>query len=220
MGGLQALPCRQLAPDRFQNAHRRRRPENPLELETCGGEEAPELSLRALPPAGVHHHVQIARDEDVVEAGAFETIGHHGLHDEENASTAAFWARDIAPLRWTGPTVHQDLAPTILQALDVPLGTYTGTVVGRAPADRALVSFDYLVGYSIPLISVVQENLKLMYDWDGTMRFYDLAVDPGEQMDQFDAADPDVKRLWGVLDPIVERMDEIWPDLARVPPAL
>ena len=146
----------------------------------------------------------------------------HGvtLHDEENAATAAFWARDIEPLRWTGPTVHQDLAPTILTALDVPLGTHTGAVVGHAPDDRALVSFDYLVGYSIPLISVVQENLKLMYDWDGTMRFYDLSVDPVEQMDQFDAADPDVKRLWGVLEPYVEQTDESWPGLARVAPSL
>jgi len=157
-----------------------------------------------------------------------QSFGEHGdkfnhgvtLHDEENAAIAAFWARDIEPSRWTGPTVHQDLAPTILTALDVPLGTHTGTVVGRAAEDRPLVSFDYLVGYSIPMISVVQEHMKLMYDWDGTMRFYDLAVDPVEQVDQFDAADPDVKRLWGVLEPIVERTDKVWPGLSRVPPAL
>ena len=147
---------------------------------------------------------------------------NHGvtLHDEENAATAAFWARDIEPLDWTGPTVHQDLAPTILTALGVPLGTHTGIVVGLAPEDRALVSFDYLVGYSIPISSVVQGNLKLMYDWDGTMRFYDLAVDPSEQMDQFDAKDPDVKRLWGVLQPYVARTDKTWPGLNPVPPAL
>ena len=147
---------------------------------------------------------------------------NHGvtLHDQENKSTAAFWAHDIEPSRWTGPTVHQDLVPTILTALDVPLGKHTGTVVGHAPADRPLVAFDYLVGYSIPLISVVQENLKLMYDWDGTMRFYDLAVDPDEATDQFDAKDPDVERLWNVLEPIVERTDEVWPGLDRVPPAL
>jgi len=147
---------------------------------------------------------------------------NHGvtLYDEENASTAAFWARDIEALRWTGPTVLQDLAPTILTALDVPLGKHTGTVVGRAAEDRPLVSFDYLVGYSIPIISVVQENLKLMYGWDGTMHLYDLAVDPSEQVDQFDAADPDVKRLWGELEPIVERTDKVWPGLSRVPPAL
>jgi arylsulfatase A-like enzyme len=147
---------------------------------------------------------------------------NHGktLYDHENRSTAAFWARDIAPLHWAGPTIHQDLAPTILEALDVPLGEHTGTVLGHAPEDRMRVAFNYLVGYTVPRLSVVQENLKLMYAWDGTMHLYDLAADPDELDDQFDPSDPDVARLWDVLEPLAERTDEVWPGLDRTPPEL
>ena len=142
----------------------------------------------------------------------------HGvtLHETENRSTAAFWAKDIERRRWTGPTTHQDLAPTILAALDVPLGVHTGIVVGHAPEDRIRVSFNYLVGYSIPLISAVQEDRKLMYAWDGAKRFYDLALDPDEQVDLYDPSDPDVVRLWETLQPIVEHTDEVWPGLKPV----
>ena len=140
---------------------------------------------------------------------------NHGvtLYDAENRSTAAFWAKDIARRRWTGPTTHEDLAPTILKALDVPLGDHTGIVVGHAPEDRVRVSFNYLVGYSIPLISAVQEDRKLMYAWDGTKRFYDLGRDSDEQVDLYDPSDPDVVRLWETLQPIVEHTDEVWPGL-------
>jgi arylsulfatase A-like enzyme len=145
---------------------------------------------------------------------------NHGvsLYDPETRSTAAFWSKDIEPLRWTGPTIHQDLAPTILEALDVPLGDHTGIVVGYAPEDRMRVAFDYFLGSSIPIISVVQGDLKLSYAWDGTAHFYDLGVDPDEQVDQYDASDPDVVRLWGTLEPLVEHTDEVWPGLNPVPP--
>lgn len=155
-----------------------------------------------------------------------QTFGEHDekfthgvtLYDPETRSTAAFWAKDIEPGRWTGPTIHQDLAPTILRALDVPLGKHTGAVLGDAPDDRMLVGFDYFVGHSIPLISVVQSDLKLMYAWDGTIHLYDLAVDPDELVDQYDPKDPDVERLWNVLEPRIERIDKVWPGLKRVPP--
>jgi arylsulfatase A-like enzyme len=150
--------------------------------------------------------------------GEHEAKFYHGvtLYDGETRATAAFWAKDITRRRWTGPTTHQDLAPTILKALDVPLGLHTGIVVGHAPEDRVRVSFDYLVGYSIPLISAVQEDRKLMYGWDGTKRFYDLALDPDEEVDLYDPSDPDVVRLWETLQPIVEHTDDVWPGLGPV----
>jgi arylsulfatase A-like enzyme len=143
---------------------------------------------------------------------------NHGktLYDTENRATAAFWAKDIVRGRWTGPTTHEDLAPTILKALDVPLGRHSGIVVGHASEDRVRVSFDYLVGYSIPLISAVQEDRKLMYAWDGTKHLYDLRSDVDEEVDLYDPSDPDVVRLWETLQPIVERTDEVWPGLKPV----
>jgi hypothetical protein len=59
----------------------------------------------------------------------------------------------------------------------------------------------------------VQGDDKLMYWWDGTKRFYDLAVDPDEEDDIYDASDPRVIALWDELQPIVEHTDDVWPGL-------
>jgi len=140
---------------------------------------------------------------------------NHGvtLYDTENRSTAAFWAHDIEPLRWTGPTTHQDLAPTILRALKVRPGDFSGTVVGHAPYNRVRIAFNYLQGYSIPIISAIKVDKKLMYWWDGTKRFYDLAADPDEENDIYDASDADVIDLWDSLQPVIEHTQEVWPGL-------
>jgi hypothetical protein len=140
---------------------------------------------------------------------------NHGitLYDTENRATAAFWARDIEPLRWTGPTTHQDIAPTVLHALGVPLGDHTGIVVGHAPADRIRVSFDFLLSRGMPIISAVQGDKKLIYSWDGTKELYDVSIDADEKFDLYDAGDPDVVRLWKTLQPIVEHTDDVWPGL-------
>jgi arylsulfatase A-like enzyme len=147
--------------------------------------------------------------------GEHDDLFFHGvsLHETENRATAAFWAQDIEPLRWTGPTTHQDIAPTILRALDVPLGDHTGTVLGHARHDRVRIGFNYLRGYVNPTISAVQGDRKLMYWWDGRKRFYDLATDPDEENDLYDASDPAVIALWEELQPIVEHTDEVWPRL-------
>ncbi len=150
-----------------------------------------------------------------------ESFGEHddlfvhavSLYDTENRATAAFWARDIEPLRWTGPTTHQDIAPTILTALDVPLGDHTGRVLGHARFDRVRVAFNYLRGSGIPMISAIQGDRKLMYWWDGTKRFYDLSTDVDEEDDLYDPSDPAVLALWDELQPIVEHTDEVWPAL-------
>jgi arylsulfatase A-like enzyme len=147
--------------------------------------------------------------------GEHDDLFVHGvsLYDTENAATAAFWAKDIEPLRWTGPTTHQDLAPTILRALDVPLGDHTGTVLGHARHDRVRVGFNYLRGNGVPIVSAVQSDKKLMYWWDGRKRFYDLAVDPDEENDLYNPSDSTVIALWEKLQPIVEHTDEVWPRL-------
>jgi arylsulfatase A-like enzyme len=140
---------------------------------------------------------------------------NHGatLYDAENRATAAFWAQDIEPLHWTGPTTHQDIVPTVLEALEVPLGEHSGRVVGQARHDRVRVGFNFSGASGIPIISAVQGDDKLMYWWDGTKRFYDLAVDPDEEDDIYDASDPRVIALWDELQPIVEHTDDVWPGL-------
>jgi arylsulfatase A-like enzyme len=140
----------------------------------------------------------------------------HGatLYDTENRSTAAFWANDIEPLRWTGPTTHEDLAPTILDALGVPLGDHTGRILGHARYDRVRIAFNYLEGYTpTPIISAIRGDDKLMYWWDGTRRFYDLASDPDETDDVYDPDDPAVIALWDELEPVIAHTQEVWPGL-------
>ncbi len=142
-----------------------------------------------------------------------EQIGDHGgfqhgstLYDEENRSTVAFWAKDVVPLRWTGPTIHQDVAPTILEALGLPRGDHTGIVVGEAPDDRARVMFSHIYGWNVPQLAVVQADRKLYYSWDGTKRLFDLSLDPEEQIDLYTPDDPLVPALWSALDPYVGQL--------------
>jgi arylsulfatase A-like enzyme len=146
--------------------------------------------------------------------GERDNLFNHGvsLYDTENRSTAAFWAQDIERLWWTGPTTHQDIVPTILNALDVPLGDHTGRVLGHARHDRVHVGFNYF-SWSQPVISAIQGDKKLLYWWNGTKRFYDLTADPLEESDIYDPSDPDVIALWEELQPIVEHTAEIWPRL-------
>jgi arylsulfatase A-like enzyme len=146
-----------------------------------------------------------------------EQIGDHGefehgmsLYDEENASTLAFWSKNIVPLRWTGPTIHQDISPTILEALGVPAGKTTGYVVGEAPEDRIRVTFDYRKGERQPMFAAIQGDRKLMYWFDGTKELFDLSVDPGELNDLYDATDPQVKELWEALLPYVDMLQKDW----------
>lgn len=137
----------------------------------------------------------------------------HGqtLHAQENRAFAAFWAKNIVPSAWTGPTIHQDLPPTILDAMGLsPAETHTGTVAGLAPEDRSLFTFNYLVGYSEPLYGVVREDQQLIYHFNGDKFLYDLATDPDGSTNLYDSADPDVTALWSELMPGVVKIREEW----------
>jgi arylsulfatase A-like enzyme len=143
----------------------------------------------------------------------------HGksLNPEENRVLGGFWAKNIVPGAWEGPTLHQDLAPTVLDALGLaPNPEHTGTVVGLAPADRTRFGFCYLVGYCDPVMSVVVDNHQLIYRWDGKRFFYDVAADPAAEDDLYDADDPDVIAAWALLQPEVAGVVDRWPFLPAV----
>lgn len=143
----------------------------------------------------------------------------HGvsLFPEENRATAAFWARDLVPARWEGPTVHQDIFPTIAEAmgLDAPPEAQ-GSVVGLAPGDRTLTAFNYLVGYSAPVASVTRSGHKLIYYFDGEKHYYDVAADPDATTDLYDPKDPTVVDLWRELNPFVQQVITQWPYFSAV----
>lgn len=130
----------------------------------------------------------------------------HGylLHRAENDGAAMFWARDLVPGEWSGPTAGVDLAPTILSllGLEVP-PTVTGIPLGLAPADRVRTAF--ADAYSGPVQSVRRGSQLLQFRWpegpEPNVEHYDLASDPGEVVDLFDPDAPsdEVRELWDVL---------------------
>lgn len=143
----------------------------------------------------------------------------HGkaLFAEENRVLGAFWAKNLSPVEWEGPTLHQDLAPTILDALGFGASPeHTGTVVGLFPEDGPRFHFCYLVGYCDPVMSVTKGDHQLIYRWDGKRYFYDNRVDPQQTDDIYDADDPDVQALWAELQPEVQGVYERWPFLVPV----
>ena len=148
-----------------------------------------------------------------------EALWEHGvtqharlLHGNENDAIAFFWAHNLVPGPFEGPTASQDLAPTVLEVLGVSAPpTMTGHVLGTAPADRARFAFaNGLLGV---VQSVRQGPYKLHFQWaarqDGraNLALYDVAVDPEEQANLYDPAAPSetVRQLWSLLRPEVEQ---------------
>ncbi len=142
---------------------------------------------------------------------------HHGqsLHPEETRVPAAFWARNLVSGRWAGPTMHQDLAPTILAALaSEPNDEHLGAVVGLGADTRNRFAFCYLPGYCETGMSLVLGPYQLTYEWSGKRSFYDLAADPEAHEDRWDASDPIASALWMELQPEVVAVEARWPFLA------
>ncbi len=84
---------------------------------------------------------------------------NHGvsLYDPETRSTAAFWARDIEPLRWTGPTIApgpraDDPRRHSMSRSATTRASSSGTRPRTASASGSTISSTT----SIPMISVVQ----------------------------------------------------------------
>jgi arylsulfatase A-like enzyme len=145
----------------------------------------------------------------------FERGGHgHGLAlgPEENRAAAAFWAKDLRPVEWTGPTVHQDVAATLFELYGVvPERPSSGFPVGTAPDDRAVRAMNYRNG--AVQLSIVKRDRQLLYDWWGEKALYRLDEDPGALVDVYDPADPDVVDLWVDMEEFVADVRAAWPHL-------
>ncbi len=146
-------------------------------------------------------------------------VGHAcALHAEENDALAFFWARNVVPGAWDGPTAHPDLAATILtlEGLDVP-PEVGGLPLGTAPADRPWLGWS--LGRLGPVQAVALDAFKLHYRWNtGERELYDLAVDPAEQFDLYTPEHPQVGTLWTHLRPEVEALAGLVPEYTPVEP--
>jgi arylsulfatase A-like enzyme len=154
--------------------------------------------------------------EQFNEHGRFQHIW--SLYAEENAAVAAFWAKNIEPSWCTGSTIHQDIAPTVLDALQLPQGKHTGIILGEADPDRVMVTFNSFNGWGETSIAVLQGEYKLMYWWAGGKHYFDTAVDPAEQVDLYDTTDPEMMDLWKVLDGEIAVAQQNWPKLTPTDP--
>lgn len=129
----------------------------------------------------------------------------YDLYGEENDGFAIFWARNIVPGRYTGPTAAIDIVPTVLDLFDLPMPEeVTGYPVGAAPEGRP--RFAEALARRGGVQAVVVDGYKLHYRWGGQVRFFDRNTDPDEQHDLYDPQDPRVLELWGHLKPMVEAM--------------
>jgi arylsulfatase A-like enzyme len=129
----------------------------------------------------------------------------YGLNTEENDAVAFFWAKNIVPGSWEGPTSHIDLAPSVLSLYDVDATGVTGLPVGEGLPDRSL-AFTSVARYG-PMQSIVQDDWKLIYRWNtGERWLYDLANDPDETTDLWAADAPHAVTLEALLVPQVEAL--------------
>ncbi|MFZ5476118.1 MAG: sulfatase-like hydrolase/transferase [Myxococcota bacterium] len=133
----------------------------------------------------------------------------YGLNREENDGIGLFWATNIVPETWTGPTVHEDFVPTVLGLLGVETeDTFTGYALGTAPEDRAIGLLT--VARHGVIQAVVQDGWKLIYRWSTDEKWlYDTETDPEELVDLHQEGDPKAVELWASLEPLVEQADAV-----------
>ena len=144
---------------------------------------------------------------------------HHdrSLFGQENRGMAAFWSRDLSsPQDWTGPTVHQDIFPTILDALEVPGEVpVSGDVLGTRSSGKVRTAFRYS-SPDPPRMAADLDGLRLHYAWDGSRALYDASSDPDEVNDLYDVEDPGLAVLWEHLDFEIDQALEFLPHLEPV----
>jgi len=131
-----------------------------------------------------------------------------GLHDEESATIASFWAKSLLPGSTTAPTTHLDLAPTLMTALGMaPPDVIVGDVIGSFGRERP--RFAHAMKADASLQSVDCEGRRLIGWWNGDREYYLLDEDPGELNDLYDPTDPEVMALEALLAPEIERFQTL-----------
>ena len=151
----------------------------------------------------------------------FYERGHqsHGfeLNVEENDGVLAFWARTLQAGVTTLPTSQIDIVPTTLDLLGLPIpGEVTGERLADVQADRVLHAAVH--GRSGMLQSVALEDHQLIYDWSGSVAFYDNATDPGQLDPSYDPTDPTVQALWALMQPRISLAEPLATEHTPVAP--
>lgn len=150
--------------------------------------------------------------EQLMERGVID----HGfrLFAEENRAAAAFWAKSLPPVAWTGPTLHTDLAATLAAVYGLDLPAASGIPLGEAPADRVRRLFAYSTAdYGPPQLGVVRGARVVHHAFDGVRSLHRTDTDPAELVDVYADDDPDVLALPPEVDAFVGDVLRTWPHL-------
>ncbi len=145
----------------------------------------------------------------------------HGaqLHSEESDALAAFWAKNIIPATADYQTGHIDIAPTLLDALGVPIPeSYSGRVLMSELEE--VPRFSTVLRWENTSQSVDIDRRRLIYTWDGSLEYYLMDEDPRELNNLIDPADEDVLELWRYLKPEIIRMADYYTDYEALPSIL
>jgi len=134
--------------------------------------------------------------------------GHqsHGfdLNLEENDGVFfLWWPEHLEPLAFSPPTSQIDIAPTVMQMLDVPIpDEVTGSPLGTGDPDRLFWSA--VDGRAGMAQSIRRGDDLLIYSWSGTAERYDTRSDPLQTTNLYASTDPTVLDLWTLMGPKIE----------------
>ena len=84
----------------------------------------------------------------------------------------------------------------------------SGDIIGEAAADRPVFTLREVHG-TCPLQGIEQGDLRMLYNWDGGKRLYNMVDDPLEQQNIYQADSREVKDLWDLLEPKVRAFDPL-----------
>ena len=138
----------------------------------------------------------------------------HGisLHAGENRAIAAFLGPGVPTGSWTYPTTHTDLAPTILGALNLTApSAWTGAPVGLHDHSRPLFAATAPKEADVQQ-SILLDNHRLLYRWDGDKALFNVDEDPFETTDLYRSEPGRVSTLWEQLEPEINRLVALFPD--------
>jgi arylsulfatase len=140
------------------------------------------------------------------------------LYEEEVGALAMFYHHGIEARSWSEPTHHNDIVPTVLDWFEIPLPSeVTGHPAGQAPYDRPL--YHDTVGRLGPMLQVSKGDLRMHYDYvGGELQVYDVAADPWQRQDIYDAFDPDQTALWEITDSYADELEPLVSEYTRKHP--
>jgi hypothetical protein len=136
-------------------------------------------------------------------------LGHgRALFLEETDSIAAFVADGLQPTSWQEPTSHEDIWPTIFDAIGLDVTGYTlgGWPVGQR-GEAPVFGLNFSGHATLHVIE--SDGLRLHYAWSGEKMLFRPLDDPGEREDLYAQGDAALEALWAHLLPEVEAIESL-----------